>query len=276
MKFAFSTLACPRWATEKVVENAVQLGYNGLEWRLLDGDIIDPEKDADKLKQAISLASARGIETCAFDTSCKFNLSDPTERAQNVESLQQWIAFVQGVDLPVARILRVFGGAGDGTNPEQEIQWVADALSQVARQAEEAQTTVVLETHDDFSSSHRVAQVIKLVDSPAIAALWDSHHPYRVGESAQEVMEQLDGHLAHVHVKDARRVVTDPTKWQLVLMGEGEVPVREQLQILHKHHYTGYISVEWEKRWHPEIAEPEVALPQHIKWLRAVEKTLGR
>jgi hypothetical protein len=27
--------------------------------------------------------------------------------------------------------------------------------------------------------------------------------------------------------------------------------------------------VEWEKRWHPEIEEPEVALPQYLDLLRA-------
>jgi hypothetical protein len=27
--------------------------------------------------------------------------------------------------------------------------------------------------------------------------------------------------------------------------------------------------VEWEKRWHPEIEEPELALPQHLARLRA-------
>jgi hypothetical protein len=35
--------------------------------------------------------------------------------------------------------------------------------------------------------------------------------------------------------------------------------------------YPHWISVEWEKRWHPEIEEPEVALPQHLdlltRWL---------
>jgi hypothetical protein len=35
------------------------------------------------------------------------------------------------------------------------------------------------------------------------------------------------------------------------------------------------ISVEWEKRWHPEIEEPEVALPQHLSvlntWLAELE-----
>jgi sugar phosphate isomerase/epimerase len=46
-----------------------------------------------------------------------------------------------------------------------------------------------------------------------------------------------------------------------------EVPVREMLGLLAAGGYRGWISVEWEKRWHPEIAEPEVALPQHLSVL---------
>jgi hypothetical protein len=34
--------------------------------------------------------------------------------------------------------------------------------------------------------------------------------------------------------------------------------------------YHGWVSVEWEKRWHPELAEPEAALPHHAQILRAV------
>jgi fatty-acyl-CoA synthase len=56
--------------------------------------------------------------------------------------------------------------------------------------------------------------------------------------------------------------------WQLVLLGEGEVPVREMLGLLAAGGYPGWISVEWEKRWHPEIEPPEVALPQHLAVLR--------
>ncbi len=33
--------------------------------------------------------------------------------------------------------------------------------------------------------------------------------------------------------------------------------------------------MEWEKRWHPEIEEPQVALPQHLelltKWLEGTQ-----
>ena len=69
-------------------------------------------------------------------------------------------------------------------------------------------------------------------------------------------------------VKDARRRTPDGSEWELVLLGEGEVPVREQLDALHRRGYAGYLSVEWE--WHPGRVAPEVALAQHLAWLKAV------
>jgi hypothetical protein len=57
-----------------------------------------------------------------------------------------------------------------------------------------------------------------------------------------------------------------------VLLGNGEVPVQEMLSRRDGAGYRGWLSAEWEKRWHPEIEEPEVALPQHRRlldsWLR--------
>jgi len=60
-----------------------------------------------------------------------------------------------------------------------------------------------------------------------------------------------------------------------VLLGQGEVPVREMVALLQGGGYEDWISVEWEKRWHPEIDEPWVALPQHLSvlntWLTELE-----
>jgi sugar phosphate isomerase/epimerase len=270
VKFAFSTLACPRWSTEQIVENAIQMGYDAIELRLLDGEVLDPIKDAAKIEAAISLARGRGLEVCALDTSCTLNQSKPEVRAQQVAALQNWIRLAQNVQVP---LLRVFGGKGESENaPQDENAWVVECLNQVRAEAEQAGVKIVLETHDAFSSARRVAEILAAIESPAIGVLWDSHHPYRVGESAEEVMDLLGKRVYHAHVKDARLI--EPEKWQLVLVGEGEVQVRDQLRLLHQHNYDGYISVEWEKRWHPEIEEPEVALPQHIAWLKQVEREL--
>ena len=270
MKFAFSTLACPRWSVEQVIENALAMGYDGIEWRLLDGKIIDSVRDFTDVVNAVSACRTSGLDVCALDTSCTFNHADPEIRAQQVADLLNWIQLAQATQVP---ILRVFGGADSRNSSPQSSQdavnaWVADSLHLVASKAEQSSVIVALETHDAFSSARRVANVLQKVNSSHIAALWDSHHPYRVGETAEDVVDALWGRIAHVHVKDALKNHTDSTGWQLVPLGEGEVPVRQQLDILKQKGYTGYMSVEWEKHWHPELAEPEVALPQHIAWLR--------
>ncbi len=272
MKFAFSTLACPKWSVQQVIENALNMGYDGIEWRLLDGNIIDPIRDSTEVINAVSACRARGLDVCALDTSCSFNHADSAVRAKQVADLLNWIILAQKARVP---ILRVFGGKDEENTSSQPSQdtvnaWVADSLRLAASQAEQSSVIVALETHDAFSSARRVATVLHTVNSRGIAALWDSHHPYRVGETVEDVVDALHGRIAHVHVKDARRDPTDSTGWQLVPMGEGEVPIREQLQVLTQQGYTGYVSVEWEKHWHPELAEPEIALPQHIAWLKRV------
>jgi fatty-acyl-CoA synthase len=125
--------------------------------------------------------------------------------------------------------------------------------------------TIALETHDSFSRATLVGELLGHVASPSLAALWDLHHPYRVGESPQDVLRALGTRIHLVHVKDARR---RGDGWELVPLGDGDVPVRECLDALRATGYAGWLTVEWEKRWHPELDEPEVALPREVETLR--------
>jgi fatty-acyl-CoA synthase len=132
-----------------------------------------------------------------------------------------------------------------------------------------------VETHDAFSAAATVAELLALVPAASVGAVWDSHHPHRMGESPAAIWEHLGSRLLLAQVKDARRAPERDDGWQLVLLGAGEVPVREMLARLRSGGYPGWISVEWEKRWHPEIEPPEQALPQHLgvltSWLNELE-----
>jgi hypothetical protein len=44
--------------------------------------------------------------------------------------------------------------------------------------------------------------------------------------------------------------------------------VREIVRVLAASGYRGYYCFEWEKMWHPDIDEPEVAFPQYAKVMR--------
>jgi len=59
------------------------------------------------------------------------------------------------------------------------------------------------------------------------------------------------------------------------VVGRRRDPVKDALQQLHAPGYDDFISVEWEKKWHPEIAEPEVAFPQHLALLQDYVRDFG-
>ena len=95
-----------------------------------------------------------------------------------------------------------------------------------------------------------------------MALLWDAHHTFVSGkESPEDTVRQLGRYIRHTHLKDSVPAATEGGR-RYVLTGTGEVPVRRQIEALVKTGYRGVYSFEWEKRWHPEIAEPEVAIAQ--------------
>ena len=56
----------------------------------------------------------------------------------------------------------------------------------------------------------------------------------------------------------------------LCLCGEGDVPLAAAAAALKAADYAGCLTFEWEKRWHPEIAGPEIAIPHFARVMRAL------
>ena len=52
----------------------------------------------------------------------------------------------------------------------------------------------------------------------------------------------------------------------------GDVPVPEIVAQLRADGYDGYYSFEWEKKWAPEIEEPEVAFPDYMHYMKELLK----
>jgi sugar phosphate isomerase/epimerase len=262
MKFAFSTLGCPEWSLEEAVERAGAMGYDGLELRLLDDEVIPPDPGP-ATRRRVADATA-GIALVALDTSVRLTAADS---AATIADIRSYVDLAAAWRAPV---IRVFGGdlPPEPAARSEAMDEAATVLSTVADDAAEADVVVAVETHDDFSSSAALASLLRRVEHPAVGAVWDSHHPTRMGETAEQVAANIGGRVALAQVKDAVRDAGEPSGWRLVLLGEGEVPV-EAVARLSQQLGLEWISVEWEKKWHPSIEPPEVALPQHLAVLRS-------
>jgi sugar phosphate isomerase/epimerase len=288
LRIAFSTLAFPDATLASAVSLGRRWGYAGVELRLIDGELIDPSMSATDRARVKRTVAAAGLPVVAVDSSIRLTDDDPGPQ------LRRFLELASDWESP---LVRVFGGklAVDQSERQEQLRAAARVLESSVPLARRLGVAIGVETHDDFSASSVVAELLDLFDSEGadsegadsegadseggdsewVGAVWDSHHPHRVGEQPSDVFANLGRRILLAQVKDARRIVRaeGDDDWQLVLLGQGEVPVRQMLGLLASGGYQNWISVEWEKRWHPEIEEPEVALPQHLalltEWMEA-------
>jgi sugar phosphate isomerase/epimerase len=269
LRIAFSTLAFPDATLAEATSLGRSWGYAGVELRLIDGQLIDssmPAAERVRVKQTIAAAGLPIV--CVGSSILLTSENAGPELRRFLELANEW----------ESPLVRVYGGplAEEPQARRTQIEAAAEVLQGAVPLAERLDVAVAIETHDSFSASSVVAELLAMVESKWVGALWDTHHPYRVGESPAEVYKNIGPRVLHVQVKDARRSAAHKGGWQLVPMGEGEVPVREIIGLLAAGGYGGYISVEWEKYWHPEIEEPEIALPQHLQVLEEWVQDLAR
>ena len=95
----------------------------------------------------------------------------------------------------------------------------------------------------------------------------DYANAYDFGPHGREAVRLVAPHLKHVHMKD--HLVAADGSFETVDFGAGNVGWPEVLGELVAVGYAGYVSDEYERCWHPELPPAEVAMKQHIDWLRA-------
>jgi len=151
--------------------------------------------------------------------------------------------------------------------PREEVNArAAKRLNAVASYAEDCGVLPAVETHDSHPTGQHIAAVLEQVSGP-VGAIWDLMHPWRVGETLEESWAALSPWLASgrgsVQVKDAD-LPADPTP---LLIGEGTLPTDEFAELLIREGYAGPMTLEWEKRWHPEALPLDRALTSTKRWL---------
>jgi len=261
---AFSTLGCPAWSWKTILEQADQLGYSALELRGVAGEMDltkVPELAGSRLADTRKDLAALGLVISDLGASSRMHEKDPTVRQAQFDEGRRFIDLAHAMDV---KYVRMFGDKFPEGEPREDVmKRVADGFRQMAAHAKAAGVVVLQESHGDFTRSRDLVEIQTAVGSPGFALLWDAHHTFVAGhEAPADTYAALGRYVRHTHLKDSKPEGTDR---RYVLTGTGEVPVKEQVAVLAKAGYTGYYCYEWEKKWHPEIEEPDVAFPHYAR-----------
>ena len=264
MKLSFTTLGCPDWSFEKILDEGRNMGFTGIEVRGIDREmradkipLFFPE-NAEKTKAALH---DKGITIVGFGTSVYFHNDENYENA--LEEGRLAIDVCERMGIPG---IRVFGDTIEG-DPSEIIEKVAKGLRILCEYAKDKSVKVLLEIHGNFNRLETVMPVVeKVKDCPAFGIIWDIEHSYKVYEENWPVFyEGIKPWICHTHFKDVKKV---GDKFEICIPGDGVVPMDDIYRRLVADGYQGWYSLEWEKMWHPELPEPEVAFPRFIDYMK--------
>ncbi len=264
---SFSTLGCPKWPWARILEQAAAMGYAAVELRGIEGEMDltkRPEFIGTRLDQTRKDLAALNLKVSDLGASSRMHEADPTVRAAQLDEGRRFIDLANRLNVPY---VRVFGDkVPPGEAKQTAVARVVEGLRALGEHAKGSGVGVIIESHGDFTDAPSLLEILRGAAMPNVALLWDAHHTCVAGkEDPAATYKLLGSYVRHTHLKDSR---PEGAGVRYVLTGTGTVPVRETVAVLAKGGYRGYYGFEWEKAWHPEIEEPEVAFPHYAEFMR--------
>lgn len=263
MKLAFSTLGCPGWSWEEIYATAKDLGLDGIEIRGIESEIFAPQAKPfrpENIQKTLATLSKLDLKIPMLTSAAYLFDSEHPE-----EALQEAKAYVDLAQKLGAPYVRVLGDKEGAPGPQRNLELVREQYTKICDYALDKNVTPLIETNGVLADSKVMADFIKSVDRPNTGILWDIHHPFRYfGETPETTLQYLDGHIKYLHIKDS---VMKDGQVAYRMLGYGDIPVLDCLKQLKKNGYEGYVSLEWLKRWCPDLQEPGVVFSHYTSYM---------
>jgi sugar phosphate isomerase/epimerase len=212
-----------------------------------------PEFTDENLQNTKKLMKKNGQRFVNLGSSATMHIRDDADRRKNLDDGKRFIDLAQKMDCPYVRLFP--NNLLTDESKETTLARISEGIHQLAEYAKAKDVAVLMETHGDLVHADDVVNVMQQVNHPNAGLIWDVTNMFAIAkEPVKEVFEKIKPWIKHTHIKDAKLV---DGKINYVLLGDGDIPIFEAVDLLKANGYKGFYSFEWEKLWHPELAEPD-------------------
>jgi sugar phosphate isomerase/epimerase len=263
---AFTTLGCPDWNFQQIAEFAAEHGYKGIELRGLKRQIdLTKCNELNQDREAtLKIMKDKKLQFVDLGSSATLHFPEGAEREKHLADGRAYIDLAQQLNCPNVRVYPNLFPKDRDKNATMAL--IAKGLLELGEYAKGKNIKVLMETHGDAVWTEDIEKIMQAAAHPNVGIVWDICNMWTITkESPEDMYRKLKNYIHHTHIKDAKLVDGKP---QYVFMGQGVVPIFEAIRILVKDGYKGYYSFEWEKLWHPELAEPEMAFADYAKVMK--------
>ena len=258
MKLCFSTLGCHDYSLEEILSLAKNHGIDALEIRGISGELDNKKitcfskEEASETKKAFARL---GVRPLVLGTSCMFHDSVKYE-----DAISEGLAALKIASRIGFSAIRVFGDRIEG-DEEECLARIANGILALCKEAKSLDVSVFLEVHGEINTVERIGRIVAACsDSPAFGLIWDVRHTRNTCDP-KEFYEHFAPYIRHVHFKDIKGT-------EHVLPGDGALPLKGIAEMMLEGGYDGHFSLEWERKWHPELPPIEEALDAYTSLLK--------
>lgn len=220
------------------------------------------ELDNKDIKELKAIVDGSGLEVCGISSPFfKCHLDDPQEIEAHIEILKKSINLAQSLGTTLVRGF-TFWNRG---NFDLEYDKILANFEVPLKILENEKITLVLESEENVyaSTARKTRKVIESINSPYVKGLWDPGND--IFSSDREIpypdgYEIIKPYMAHMHLKDARRMPDGSVV--AVPVGEGDVDYKAHFRRLISDGYEGYVVLETHYRPRQGLSENLLALPK--------------
>ena len=285
------TMGTPEYTVLEAIELFSKIGADGAEIVIQDNykSGLPCDCDRDTLQAVKDCAIKNNIKiVCLTPYNSKFNSLDETTRLSEVKAIEKVIDYCEFLG---ADRIRIYGGnLSTGENDLLKEKWdkLVESMKYLGEKAKAKGVTLVVENH--FNTMTLTAQqsrdLITDVNSEGVKILYDQANlTFTGGEDYKKAIELQAGLIGHMHVKDlvfhegnTAFVASDVSHSKesernvyTRIVGEGIVPWPEILKMVKANGYEDWLSLEYERRWHPDdIPDASIGMKKSIEYLRGI------
>ncbi len=290
-KIAGHTMGTPEYTVLEAIELMHNIGADGIEIVVQDGYRSGLPRDCDELtlKAVKDCAEKNGIKIiCLTPYNSYFNSLDEDQRQREISDIKKVIDYC---DYLGAKYIRIYGGnlaAGDTNMLDERRQKLIESMRYLGDEALKKGVTLVIENHFNTMcvSAKASASMVKEINHEAVRILYDQANlTFTENEPYEEAIALQQDYVAYMHVKDlvfkegvaftssnvARPEESERNVYTRIV-GEGVVPWPEILRKVKDRGYDGWLSLEYERRWHPDdIPDASIGMKKSIEYLRSIK-----
>jgi len=262
MKLAFSTLGCPNWTWKEIFAAAKDLHIDGIEIRGIENEIYAPRvRVFDDRNREATLKQLAGADITITQLTSGASLGMPDSPGAARQEVLDYIDLAQKLGVAYVRVM-----ISPRPGPEPvDLEQGRKLYLELCQYAKARGVCLLAETNGALADSRAMREFMADTDPESAGVLWDIHHPYRFfNETPEYTFRNIGQYVKNTHVKDS---VFKDGKVSYRMMGYGDVPVFDALKTLKAAEYTGFITLEWTKRWNRELQEPGIVFYHYISYM---------